>query len=82
MTKRTDLQASKFKARIIELEEILRRIARWETPWEGYVHFNGTRGQEQYIKSLANHGVYGTPIRFEPKRELAPIDHTYLKEMD
>jgi len=82
MTKRIDSRLLKLTNRVLELEDILRRIELWESPWPGYVYHYGDRGQEQYIKSLAKHALYGTEIRFYAKIELAEIDHTYLKDMD
>jgi len=82
MIKKPSSIVSKLNDRIAELEDILRRIEQGETPWEGYTYYYGYLGQEQYIKSLAKHALYGTEVFAFKKEEFAPIDHTYLKNLD
>lgn len=82
MTKKPSSLNLKLNDRIAFLEDILRRIEQWETPWKGYSYRYGSLGQENYIKSLAKHALYGTEIIFFPKVEFKPIDHTFLKELD
>ena len=53
VTKKVSSPVSKLNNRIAELENILRRIEQWETPWAGYTYHYGTMGQEKYIISLA-----------------------------
>ena len=56
--------------RIMHLEAALQRIEAWEVPYEGYSWHWGSLGQDVYIQSIAKHGLYNTPVKYNPKPDV------------
>ena len=60
-------KVSKLEQRIQDLENILRRIEKWEMPYENYAWDFGSNGERSFIISLVQHGLYGSEVISQEK---------------